>query len=95
MEIVNAPHLPVREAWLARHHEEALMPELPVVDGHHHLWDRQSGRYLAPELSQDIEQSGHRILSTVYVQCRSMLRPGKLGARIEPSSGAPQRTCQR
>lgn len=74
MEIVNAPHLPVREEWLARHHEAALMPELPVVDAHHHLWDRQSGRYLAPELSQDIEQSGHRILSTVYVQCRSMLR---------------------
>jgi L-fuconolactonase len=25
------------------------MPDLPMVDAHHHLWDRQSGRYLAPE----------------------------------------------
>ena len=74
MEIVNAPHLPVREEWLALHQEEALMPELAIVDAHHHLWDRQSGRYLVHELSQDIAQSGHRILSTVYVQCRSMLR---------------------
>lgn len=74
MEIVNAPHLPVREHWLALHHEPALMPDLPMVDAHHHLWDRQSGRYLAPEFSHDIETSGHRILSTVYIQCRSMLR---------------------
>jgi len=74
MEKVNAPHLPVREEWLAQHHETALLPELPIVDAHHHLWDRQSGRYLAHEFSADIQSSGHRILSSVYVQCRSMLR---------------------
>ncbi len=31
---------PVRQAWLDRHREEVLEPELPIVDPHHHLWDR-------------------------------------------------------
>jgi L-fuconolactonase len=73
MQIVHAPHLPVREDWLALYREEVLQPELPIVDAHHHLWDRQTGRYLADELREDIG-GGHRIVSTVYVQCRSMLR---------------------
>ncbi|MGP2486741.1 amidohydrolase family protein [Pantoea ananatis] len=93
METVNAPHLPVRENWLALHHEKALMPDLAIVDAHHHLWDRQSGRYLVPDFSHDIEQSGHRVLSTVYVQCRSMLRRNgpetfKPVGEVEFASGA-------
>lgn len=53
--------------------EPVLEPELPIVDAHHHLWDRQTGRYLADEFGNDVA-SGHRVVSTVYVQCRSMLR---------------------
>lgn len=74
MEFVNAPHIAVRKEWLALHHEEPLQPELPIIDAHHHLWDRQTGRYLTHEFSEDIQNSGHRVLSSVYVQCRSMLR---------------------
>ncbi|MEZ3499841.1 amidohydrolase [Pantoea sp. KPR_PJ] len=74
MEIVNAPHLAVREEWLEHHQETALMPELPIVDAHHHLWDRQSGVYLTSEFSRDIQRSGHQVRSSVYIQCRSMLR---------------------
>ncbi|MDP1075103.1 amidohydrolase, partial [Klebsiella pneumoniae] len=44
------------------------------IDAHHHLWDRQTGRYLTHEFSDDIQTSGHRVVSSVYVQCRSMLR---------------------
>uniref|UniRef100_E1THI8 Amidohydrolase 2 n=1 Tax=Burkholderia sp. (strain CCGE1003) TaxID=640512 RepID=E1THI8_BURSG len=73
MQIVHAPHLPVREEWLALHREPILEPDLPIVDAHHHLWDRQSGRYLTDEFAKDVG-SGHRIVSSVYVQCRSMLR---------------------
>jgi L-fuconolactonase len=73
MQIVHAPHLPIRENWLALRQEEMLQPDLAIVDAHHHLWDRQTGRYLADELRQDTG-GGHRIVSTVYVQCRSMLR---------------------
>ncbi|MFM0324260.1 amidohydrolase family protein [Caballeronia glebae] len=73
MQIVHAPHLPVREDWLALREEPILEPELPIVDAHHHLWDRQTGRYLTDEFGQDL-RCGHRVVSTVYVQCRSMLR---------------------
>ncbi|WP_213301971.1 amidohydrolase family protein [Paraburkholderia sacchari] len=73
MQIVHAPHLPVRPEWLALRDEPVLEPSLAIVDAHHHLWDRQTGRYLADEFGKDVG-SGHRIVSTVYVQCRSMLR---------------------
>jgi predicted TIM-barrel fold metal-dependent hydrolase len=37
----------IREAWLALVTEEALVPDLPICDAHHHLWDRPSDRYLS------------------------------------------------
>ncbi|WP_225032788.1 amidohydrolase family protein [Paraburkholderia sp. XV] len=73
MQIVHAPHLPVRPEWLVLRDEPVLEPALAIVDAHHHLWDRQTGRYLADEFGRDLA-SGHRVVSTVYVQCRSMLR---------------------
>ncbi|MDB5372967.1 MAG: uncharacterized protein JWP04_1609 [Belnapia sp.] len=71
----NAHYVPVREDWLARHTEEALDPALPIVDPHHHLWDRPGWRYLLDELLADTRQ-GHNIVSTVFVQCRAMHRAG-------------------
>ena len=48
-------HLAVRPDWLDRRREEALEPDLPIVDPHHHLIDRpESGRYLLPDLLADI-----------------------------------------
>ncbi|MBL6455567.1 amidohydrolase family protein [Belnapia sp. T6] len=73
MAQANAHYAPVREDWLARHAEPALDPELPIIDPHHHLWDRPGWRYLLPELLADTEQ-GHRILATVFIQCRAMHR---------------------
>jgi predicted TIM-barrel fold metal-dependent hydrolase len=69
----NLHYLPVREDWLARHTEAALDPALPIVDPHHHLWDRPHWRYLLPELLADTNQ-GHNIVSTVFVQARAMHR---------------------
>ena len=66
-------HLPVRPDWLARHSEAALDPELPIVDPHHHLWDRADEPYLLPDLLADTN-SGHNIVATVYIECRSMYR---------------------
>jgi len=54
------------EAWLAQIHEEALDPELQIVDAHHHLWERGC-RYLLNELLADAA-SGHRIVATVFCQ---------------------------
>ncbi len=62
-----------REDWLALHHEEVIDPARPIVDPHHHLWDRGGQRYLIEEMTADIA-SGHNIIATVYVDCRSMYR---------------------
>ena len=58
-------YLPVRQAWLDRRTEPILEPELPIVDPHHHLWDRPDWRYLLDELLADTS-SGHNIVATVY-----------------------------
>ena len=60
--------------WLGRRREEILAPDLPIVDPHHHLWDRGS-RYLLDELLADTND-GHKILATVYLQCDSMYPAG-------------------
>ena len=65
--------LPVRPDWLAQHTEAALEPDLPIVDPHHHLWDRPGNSYLLPDLLADTG-SGHNIAATVFVECRTMYR---------------------
>lgn len=60
------------ESWLARQTEAALEPDLPILDAHHHLWDRGGHRYLKPEFRQDT--SGHRLLGSIYVECLSKYR---------------------
>src|SRR6266849_7731496 len=62
-----------REDWLALRKEEIIDPARPKVDPHHHLWERGGQRYLIDEMAEDIA-SGHNILATVYVDCRSMYR---------------------
>src|SRR3954451_2029091 len=69
----QANYLSVRNEWLARRNEEILEPGLPIIDPHHHLWDRPGWRYLLDELLADLN-TGHRIVATVFVQCRAMHR---------------------
>src|SRR6059058_1059677 len=64
-----------REDWLALRKEEILDPTRPIVDPHHHLWDRGGQRYLIEELAADVG-SGHNVVATVYVEARSMYRAG-------------------
>jgi predicted TIM-barrel fold metal-dependent hydrolase len=73
MENIKMPHLPVREDWLAKRLEPALDPDLPIIDPHHHLWERPGARYLFHDFLADVG-SGHNILATIYIQCRSMHR---------------------
>lgn len=68
-------HLPVRAEWLATHRELPSDPMLPVIDSHHHLYDRPGSRYLLEDLLRDI-YDGHNVRGTVLVQARSMLRAG-------------------
>ena len=69
----NATALPVRPDWLAQRQEPILEPNLPIVDPHHHLWDRPENRYMFPDLLADAN-AGHNIRATVFVDCRSMYR---------------------
>src|SRR3984893_6943498 len=61
--------------WLAQVTEEALDPDLPICDPHHHLWDmrtsRVSERYLLDEVLEDVS-SGHNVVSTVFIECGAM-----------------------
>lgn len=63
--------------WLALTVEETLEPELPICDPHHHLWDfryeRVEPRYLLDEILKDTN-SGHNIVSTVFIECGAMYR---------------------
>ena len=62
------PHPHVNDAWLARLREDVLEPDLPIVDAHHHMWERASGVYLMPALQADLS-AGHNVVGTVYIQC--------------------------
>src|SRR5262245_38390740 len=65
---------PADEEWLARRAPEPVIdPELPVVDAHHHLWQLGGMTYLADDLGSDLS-TGHRVESTVYVDCGSNYR---------------------
>lgn len=80
----NTPsmHLSVRPDWLALHQEEIIDPALPIVDAHHHLWDRPENQYLLPDLLRDIS-AGHNIRATVAVECGAMYRQDAL-AELRP-----------
>lgn len=77
--------LPLNKAWLAKlPPEPVLEPELPIIDTHHHLWDKlpaalprgdsqEEHTYLLKEFAQDL-QSGHNTIGTVYMQCHAKYR---------------------
>jgi L-fuconolactonase len=62
-----------REAWLALGREQALEPDLPLCDPHHHLWIYPDSRFLVEEYLAGT-QGGHRFASSVYVECLMFYR---------------------
>jgi len=74
------------ERWLSQESaEEVLEPDLPIVDPHHHLWDIRSFTtqphasfeqkvYLCEEIVNDIGESGHNVVQTVFAQCGAFYR---------------------
>ena len=68
--------------WHALTEEPTLEPDIPICDPHHHFWDRRPERipyqnYLLPELYEDLN-SGHNVVSTVFVEANAMYRPNGL-----------------
>ena len=80
---------PPDAAWLAkRPPEPVLEPDLPIIDTHHHLWERPDHRYLLPEFLDDV-RTGHSIVATVFIECHAMYRaagPRRCGRSARPSS---------
>jgi predicted TIM-barrel fold metal-dependent hydrolase len=64
----------VREDWLAKRREEPIDPAMPILDPHHHLWERGGARYLLQDIKGDIDAGGHSVRATVFLQCDSMYR---------------------
>ncbi len=65
---------PPDEAWLAGHPPEAILePDLPIIDTHHHLWDRGGHRYFLHDYLADVA-TGHHVAATVFLECHSMYR---------------------
>jgi predicted TIM-barrel fold metal-dependent hydrolase len=62
------------ETWLLRAPQEPIVdPQLPIIDTHHHLWQRPDHRYLLHELVADLRQ-GHNVVATIFLQCHAMYR---------------------
>jgi L-fuconolactonase len=61
-------------AWTQQRREAVLEPDMPIIDPHHHVWEKELGRYLIHELAEDVNSSGHNIVATVFIECGSMHR---------------------
>ena len=66
---------PGSKAWLDLAREDAIDPDRPIIDPHHHLWTDTLGRtpYLLADLWSDTG-AGHRIEKTVFIECRAQYR---------------------
>ena len=66
--------LPVtlNDEWLSQIEETVLDPELPILDPHHHLWERPGNKYMLDEIVGDT--ATHNVRQTVYIECTSMYR---------------------
>lgn len=54
--------------------EPILDPELPIIDSHHHLFDRPGGqRYMLDDYLADT-RAGHRIVASVYMEISAFIR---------------------
>src|ERR1051326_8215498 len=63
------------DAWLSLTKEDALDPQLPIIDPHHHFWntpERDPQTYLLENLAADVK--GHNVRQTVFIECGSMYR---------------------
>jgi L-fuconolactonase len=58
---------------LAGQDEPILDPDLPIIDSHHHLFDRPDTRYLIEEYAADAAL-GHNVRASVYVETLAMVR---------------------
>ena len=64
------------EAWLAQVVEDAIDPDLPICDPHHHLWldnGHTGWPYPMEKLHADTG-TGHNVIRTVFLECHAEYR---------------------
>ena len=65
------------DASTATRSEEAIEPDLPILDAHHHVWDDLSNplatHYPLGSLMADL-RAGHNIVASVYAECSDHYR---------------------
>jgi len=54
--------------------EPVLEPDLPIIDAHHHMFDRPAARYLLDDILDDCSL-GHEIRATVYIESQFAFDP--------------------
>lgn len=67
--IQKSRHIPIRQDWLNLRQEDPIDPLRPIIDAHHHLWDKPNARYLGPDMDADVS-SGHSVMASVVVEAR-------------------------
>jgi len=60
-------------SWLERRSEDVLEADLPIVDPHHHIWERPMPDYPVAALLSDLH-AGHRVVATVYLEAHAHYR---------------------
>ncbi len=63
-------------AWIAQVQEQALEPDLPICDPHHHLWldaGHTGWPYTLDDLLVDTG-AGHNVVKTVFLECHAEYR---------------------
>jgi L-fuconolactonase len=54
--------------------EPILEPDIPIIDAHHHLFDRPHLRYMLDDYLGDVN-CGHKIIGSVYIETQAFARP--------------------
>ena len=67
--------------------EDILEPDLPIIDPHHHLWDRPGNRYLLDDYLADV-RTGHNVRASVFVECGAFYR--KAAPPLTAPAGRPE-----
>ena len=66
--------MPDTATWRALTVEPTLEPEMPIIDPHHHLWQRgPDDKYLLADVLADVD-NGHNIVATVFIEFRTQYR---------------------
>ncbi len=83
-------------SWLAQTREQAIEPDLEIVDAHHHLWDMRELKgynlfgmfkqqfYLTDEIFDDLVGGGHKVTHSIFVTTHAFFT-----ANAEPPWMAP------